>query len=544
MRNVPFYLPFSQVLRLLRRVTISTSTSYYEGAEMTQLDGQQLQNQPDVSFEGRIVLSAGTKILTPLIFLIVIFSYFPILNAPITADDYYWFSPAIVQNPWQYFVRDMLPDDPDADFLRPLPFLTFALENHWRGAFPILPHCTNLFFHLATMILVGKLISWCTKKDQIKGGALAPLAGMLLFGLHPQATGAVCWISARPDIMSGFFGAAGIYIWRISSERGPFSGWRWAAVLTLILSLLSKEVGITFPAAIFLWELGRWIRHHGSLAIIPRVISLAQPLVLIGAFFLWRWLIFRGVGGYSNYGMSHLNWRMPIGYLAVVLWPFSNPGPVPSLGFCLVLVSLTILIIIGLSRNKRHNPTQTRLPWFLPLLIWIIPPLMFLPSQGFLSIRDVLFHAEARLSYVSIIGFAILAGWLFRILQSLRFGRLIASISLATFLCFCVWAQQTENLRWIKASHLADSIVEQTMKLIPEPKTNAILIFSKVPLCLDRWYYVFGIGLPEAIQYHYQRADLQVVRFPSPEMIANPPQNSFVLKFDYPSSSMILVNHK
>ena len=59
--------------------------------------------------------------ITSAILLLVILTYMIILNIPLVADDYYWFSPSVTRDCWTYFFRDMLPNDPDAVFLRPLP---------------------------------------------------------------------------------------------------------------------------------------------------------------------------------------------------------------------------------------------------------------------------------------------------------------------------------------------------------------------------------------------------------------------------------------
>ena len=182
------------------------------------------------------------------IFFLVTLSYIAFLNKPLASDDYYFFSPSVVQNPWISFVQDMLPDDPDAVFLRPLPILTFALESHFKDLSPVLSNSINLFFHLVTTALVGLLISLPYKQKSAVRDAFAPVAGMLIFALHPQATGAVCWISARFDLMCGFFGVMGVYAWLKTISKSVGFRWRFAEILCFALSILSKETGkISLP---------------------------------------------------------------------------------------------------------------------------------------------------------------------------------------------------------------------------------------------------------------------------------------------------------
>ena len=59
-------------------------------------------------------------------------------------------------------------------------------------------------------------------------------------------------------------------------------------------------------------------------------------------------------------------------------------------------------------------------------------------------------------------------------------------------------------------------------------------------MCSDRHYYVFGIGLPEAVCRRYGRTDLQVVRGPDKKTLGKPPKNSYLLRFDPKLSRLAL----
>jgi hypothetical protein len=85
---------------------------------------------------------------------------------------------------------------------------------------------------------------------------------------------------------------------------------------------------------------------------------------------------------------------------------------------------------------------------------------------------------------------------------------------------------------------MAESILTQTVALVPSPNDNATLIFHGIPVGSEHWYYVFGMGLPEALSQRYGRSDLQVVRWPEREVFENPQENSYILKFDHTRSKM------
>lgn len=468
------------------------------------------------------------------IFFLVTLSYITFLNKPLTSDDYYFFSPSVVQNPWISFVRDMVPDDPDAVFLRPLPILTFALESHFKGMSPVLSNSINLFFHLVTTALVGLLISLPYKQKSAVRDAFAPVAGMLIFALHPQATGAVCWVSARFDLMCGFFGVMGVYAWLKTISKSDGFRWRFAAILCFALSILSKETGIIFPPAIFLWELWRWITNRGSINAKRQAAALSSLLILVVVYLIYRFSVLGGMGGYSHFGFDVLGWSGSAGYVLVMFWPFEKMGPMPSIMFSITLVFLAVAIILVANWKKQNTNNPDKNLWLLPVLLCVFPSILLLPNLRFLTARQVLEHAEARLSYIPLIGFSVLMGWLLKKGRDFRIGRIIVPAFLSLLMCFYVWAQQGEISRWTKAGKTAESILNQIVTLVPNPPKGATFLFGNPQLmATDRYYYVFGMGLAEALTERYQREDLNILQRPNENVLKNPPENSYIFRFDW-----------
>lgn len=481
--------------------------------------------------------------ITAVIFFLVAMSYTTILNNSFIADDYYFYSPTITQNAFRFFLQDMVPADPSAVFLRPLTILTFALESHFQKIIPFLPHSTNLFFHVMNTALVGLLIMFHGQDGKItKRDIFAPAAGMLIFALHPQATGAVCWVSARFDLMCGLFGIMGIYAWLNSVSKSTVLRWRLTAIVAFTLSILSKETGIIFPSAVFLWELWRWIINRHSIKAKNQIVALSQIVTLILIYSVYRLFVLGGIGGYSIPEATGLYFNGPFGYILVMFWPFVKMGPVPSVILSSAIAIITIAIVATVSQEKTDHDSRRKCPWSLALFLTVLPIMLLVPHLKFLNIRQVLDHAEARLSYVSLIGFSIIIGCLLNKARDFRIGRVVIPVFLSLVLCFYVWAQQSEISRWTRASQTADTIINQTVALVPSPNDNATLIFHRIPLTSDRWYYVFGIGLSEAISQGYARLDLEVVRFPEENILENPPNNSYIFEFDYKNLKMELTH--
>lgn len=126
-------------------------------------------------------------------------------------------------------------------------------------------HSVNLAWHTATVILFYFLLR------QIK---LAPLqSGLLglLFAIHPVHVESVAWLSARKDVLSGFFWMACLiaYVgWTRQRENGQ-RGWTLYGIQLCFgtLALMGKPTTITLPFALLLmdiWPLGRFQREDGK----------------------------------------------------------------------------------------------------------------------------------------------------------------------------------------------------------------------------------------------------------------------------------------
>ncbi|MHC4477102.1 MAG: hypothetical protein ACYTEL_15755 [Planctomycetota bacterium] len=482
----------------------------------------------NMNYESRNITVFGA------ILVLVTLSYITFLSKPLASDDYYFFSPRVARDCWTYFVKDMLADDQDVAFLRPLPILLFAAESHFRQAFPFLPNGVNLFFHLANTCLLGLLILFPYRKRIPMQYVFAPAAGMLIFGLHPQAPGAVCWVSSRFDLMCGFFGLIGLYVWLNSISKANVFRRRVVAITCFALSILSKETGIMFPLSVFLWEMSRCVMRRKAIHLKSQVVALAPLMMLVAAYFVYRYSIVRGLGGYSNVGLGSLGPSGLVGYALVMFWPFANMGPVQSKMLSAILIIMATGVILFISKKKENDSDMCVCPW--PLFFLLCLCSLVLLSLIPLKIKQVLNHAESRLSYIPLLGFSILMGWSLDRLRSFTFVRTIATVFLLVFLFFSIVAQQGEVARWNKAGNTAQSIVDQIVTLVPTPPEDATLLFD-IPqlMAIDRYYYVFGMGLAEALAERYQREDLNILQWPDDHVLENPPENSYIFKFDWKS---------
>lgn len=156
----------------------------------------------------------------------------------------------------------------------PLVHTTFWIEYQLWQLWPTGYHIDNLILHIASALLVWRLLH----KLEVPG---AWLAGAI-FALHPVHVESVAWITERKNVLSCFLyllSLATYLRWdtlRRDPQHKPGRKLYWIAFALFIAALLSKTVVATLPAsiAVILW----W--KHGALR--RKVISSLVPMLLVG----------------------------------------------------------------------------------------------------------------------------------------------------------------------------------------------------------------------------------------------------------------------
>lgn len=151
----------------------------------------------------------------------------------------------------------------------PLVHTVFWLEYHIWGFWAPGFHAVNLALHLASTILLWRLL-----------GRLAVPASWFvaaIWAVHPLNVETVAWVSELKNVLSTFFylAALSVYLrfWAVEKPDSAPGHWRnylFASALFLC-ALLSKTVACTLPAAILLlhyWKRGR-IERRAVLSMLP-----------------------------------------------------------------------------------------------------------------------------------------------------------------------------------------------------------------------------------------------------------------------------------
>ena len=210
---------------------------------------------------------------------------------------------------------------------RPLVFTSYALNYYIGGLNPIGYHLVNLFFHVGSAFLLFLIVQamlssldcHCERSEaisnQIASGTSPPrndaagrtnviiaFTSALVFAVHPFNSEVVNYITARSSVMSSFFYLLAFYYWiRFREGRGsqapptyyllPTTYFYIASLLFFLLGMLTKEVVITLPVVLFLYDLyfvslkGRDQYIKRLIAYLPFVLAATVPYFILRLFF-------------------------------------------------------------------------------------------------------------------------------------------------------------------------------------------------------------------------------------------------------------------
>jgi tetratricopeptide (TPR) repeat protein len=211
-----------------------------------------------------------------LLVLATLFAYHNSFSVPFIYDDV----PAIAGNP------SILRLWPLSAVLTPPPYLTTTGRpvinlslaiNHALSQKEVAGyHAFNLGIHvLAGLTLFGLLRrTLLTKPLRDRFGAAATslsLAVAALWMLHPLQTESVTYIVQRAESMMGLFYLLTLYCFARGAESGPSRPWFLASVFFCVLGMASKEVMVSVPLIVWLYDRtfisgsfrAAWQKHRG-----------------------------------------------------------------------------------------------------------------------------------------------------------------------------------------------------------------------------------------------------------------------------------------
>jgi tetratricopeptide (TPR) repeat protein len=263
-------------------------------------------------------------------------------------------------------------------------------------------HLVNIALHGLAAVMVALVL----RQLAIPGAYLAAA----IFALHPVNVESVAWITEQKNTLSAVFylGAAMAYL---RFDRNRSTAWYLGALGLFVLSLLSKIVTVTLPAAllvIFWWQRGKLSWRRDVLPLVP----FFAIGVVTGVFITWVELKFVGAEG-PDFALTVVDRCLLAGrviwfYLGKLLWPadlhFLYPRwEISAAVWWQSLFPLGLLILLGvLWRLSRR--------WRGPLAGFLFFAGTLFPVLGFLNVYWFTFSYVAdHFPYLASLGIIALA---------------------------------------------------------------------------------------------------------------------------------------
>ncbi|MDB4916423.1 MAG: hypothetical protein JWM95_4067 [Gemmatimonadetes bacterium] len=346
-------------------------------------------------------------------------AYGPALSAPFIFDDV----PSIQNNTslrtlWPPGIALRPPGRGTALSGRPISNYSFALSaaaNRWIGITPgsdketRIYHITNVMLHVCSAFLLCGIVGRTLRTKGVSSkwresapGIAATIAALWM--LHPLQTEAVNYLSQRTELLVSFFYLAVLYSAMRAWESEGWSAWSVVAVVASALGMASKEVMLTAPIAVVLYDKAFFVDAFKSPARRRLYAALFATMAIAVA------LIVRG-GRSATVGFSgSITWYEYLysqgwaisRYLLLALWPadlvidYGRNGVRDSSGVPGVIL-LSVLLAFTLWA-WRH----TRLRWLAFLCSWFF--LTLAPSSSIVPIvTEIAAERRVYLALASVI---------------------------------------------------------------------------------------------------------------------------------------------
>jgi tetratricopeptide (TPR) repeat protein len=286
---------------------------------------------------------------------------------------------------------------------RPLRTVVFALLFRAVGAEPFAFHLTSVLLHAACSLLVLLIVL------EMRMGLAAAFVSSCLFAVHPVHTEAVTWVSSLGDVLSSLFFLLAFLLF----VRGRTTQKAIALVLLFPLAMLSKEMGITWPAVLMAWWI--WQRQKNPTAVKKGdLLWIASGFAVAVLYFVCRGHV---LGGYGQDPLSldlfiDSLGRLPMvvgTYAKVLVWPFqlsslhknidlSTIGTTIQIGALITLAFLVAAVLYGYYKKSVLGfwaawfwITLSPVLNFVPLKIHVAERFVYLPSVAFCVALGVAF---------------------------------------------------------------------------------------------------------------------------------------------------------
>ena len=286
------------------------------------------------------------------------------------------------------------PNWPDLPYYRPVARFTYVVQKFFSGNAPGPYHAFNVVLVGLTAIFIHELL----RLPVFNLNRWAALIAALVFCTHPITSVVAFPISARETILPTFFTVTAAYFY--------LRGGRWliAAMISFVLALLSKELGVVIPCVFFVADVFKLTPNAPGKDWKVWAIRYVPVIVILSAYFAMRSKLF---GGNSQHEIVLL--EKPLGPLWTMLFtwqttlaPFKELiyEPAREIWWSNGRVAVSVAIVLGTVVWFFKQSREVRIVG----LFWLA-----WAAFGLLPISNIL-NQEAK--FAERYGFLPIVGWL------------------------------------------------------------------------------------------------------------------------------------
>jgi protein O-mannosyl-transferase len=359
-----------------------------------------------------------------------------------------------------------------SNYWRPVQFSIYGATHNYFGFNPYVYHVINIIAHIAAAISIYIFFSLIENRKS----KIAFLV-VLIFLIHPVQTEAVSYVSGLSDPLYVLFG----FISLIGYLRQKDAKWYGISLGAFLLTILSKESGLSFAGLIFL----QWLLYNGRKNIVRLI-----PYGLISVVYLW--VHFRyinvldmhqvwGNNPYSNSLIIRLSTFIQNLVLSAKILVFPSQLfmerdatiHIPSTFFTLqtivicgvlLLLFISIFFITKKRSNEVANQRKTLLFYYAAFFISLIP------TSGLVLINGIYYEHFLYLPIVFFFAFVFTIIWTM-VRRFIETSRLAVRISLL----FCIfWLLLLAGRNLLRQQDWIDPVRLYTQTLGHAPKSLRI----------------------------------------------------------------------
>ncbi len=263
--------------------------------------------------------------------LAVFAAYANTFGVPMLLDDHVAISEAFASQHRGWWETALFPPENAGTGGRPVLNLTFALNHAWTGEAVWSYHLVNLAIHAVAALVFFGLVRRTLLLPVFAGrwSATATGAGFAaaaVWALHPIQTEAVTYLSQRAESLAGLFYLLTLYGFVRSTDTAHPGRWRIGSIIACWCGMATKEVVVTAPVAVFLYD---WAFVGGSLraGAVQRWrfhAKLGASWILLGVLMTSTHLGVRGVGfeqGVRWFDYARAEAKVVVLYAKLAAWP-------------------------------------------------------------------------------------------------------------------------------------------------------------------------------------------------------------------------------